>query len=74
MRSITLPSVVCQALPYFPHYLTNGMIKKLLNTKCVLIFATGLSETVLILRSIQRDTIINVHTSLCKALVILVRL
>ena len=42
--------------------------------KCVLIFSTILSETFLILRRIQRDTIINVSRSSYKVAVILVRL
>jgi hypothetical protein len=40
---------------------------------CVLIFSTTFFRTFLILRRIQRDIIINVHRSLCKINVILVR-
>jgi hypothetical protein len=40
---------------------------------CVLIFSTNLSETLLILRRIQRDIIINLHRSLCEVPIILVR-
>jgi len=50
----------------FLHYLRNGTIfgNKLLNTKCVFRFSVQLlSETYLILRRIQRDIIINLHTS-----------
>jgi hypothetical protein len=53
----------------FLHYLINGTIfrKMLLNIKCVFLFPLQLlSEIFLILRRIQRDVIINVHTSSCK--------
>jgi len=59
----------------FPHptYQINGMIfGKILNIKCVLIFNDFL-ETLLILKGIQRDIIINVHTPSCKVPVILIR-
>jgi hypothetical protein len=49
----------------FPRYLINGTIflNKLLNVRCVLWLSLQLlSETFLILRRIQRDIIINVHT------------
>jgi len=52
--------VACPALQYFPHYLLNGTIsekKGLLNTKCVLIFSTLLSETFHIQRRNERDMI-----------------
>jgi hypothetical protein len=52
-----LPSVACLTLPYFPHYLINGMIfgKQLFNIKCVFWFSLRLvSEIFLILRRIQR--------------------
>ena len=39
----------------------------------VLIFSTALSETFLIVRRIERDTVINVKTCSCKVPVILVR-
>jgi hypothetical protein len=58
----------------FPHYLINGTIfrKKLLNIKCVFGFSLqSLSETFLILRTIQRDIIINVNRFSCKVPVIL---
>ena len=60
----------------FPHYLVNGTIfeKKLLNTKYVFWFYLQLlSQTFLILGRIQRDIVINVNTSLCKAPLIHVR-
>jgi hypothetical protein len=41
---------------------------------CFFIFSTNLSETFLILRRIQRDTVINVHRSSCKVPAILVSL
>jgi hypothetical protein len=53
----------------FPHYLINGTIfeKKLLNTKCVFWFSLHLlSETFLIVRRINWDITINVHTPSCK--------
>jgi hypothetical protein len=59
----------------FPHYLVNGMIfgRKLLNTICVFWFSLQLlSETFLIPRRIQRDIIINVHTTSCKVPIFLV--
>ena len=60
----------------FPHYLKNGMIfeQKLLNIKCVFWFSLQiLSETFFIIRSVQRDIVINAHSSSCKVPVILVR-
>ena len=59
----------------FQRYLINGTIleKKLLDIKYVLGFSLQLSfETFPILRRIQRDIVINVKTSSCKVLVILV--
>jgi len=50
----------------FQHYLTYGTIvrKKLLNTKCLSGFSLQfLSKTLVILRIIQQDIIINVHGS-----------
>jgi len=48
--------------------------KKLLNIKCVSWFSLQyLPRTILILRRIQSDSIINVHRSLCKLPVILAR-
>jgi hypothetical protein len=60
----------------FPHYLIYGTIfgKKVIEQKiCVLIFSTILSENFLILRRIQRGTIVNVCKSSCKVPFILVR-
>ena len=59
----------------FRHYLINGTIfgKKLLNIKCAFWFyLQRLFETFLILRTIQRDIVINVNTSSCKVPIILV--
>ena len=54
-------------LPHSPHYLINGTdfhLKKVLNIKCVFRFSLQLlSEIFVILREIQRDSIINVKTS-----------
>ena len=60
----------------FRHFLINDTIfgKTLLNIKCVFSFyLQRLSETFLIIRIIQRDTVINVKTSSCGVPVILVR-
>jgi hypothetical protein len=49
-------------------------LKKILNIQCVLGFSLQiLSATLLILRRIQGDIIINVHSSSCKVPVILFR-
>ena len=78
MCRITLSFVACMSLQYFSsHYLTKGMIfrKYLQNTKCAFCFSLKfLSETFLILRRIQRDTIININRSSFKVPVILYRL
>ena len=48
--------------------------KRLLNIKCVFWFSLQLlSETFLILRRIQRDTVINVYTSSCRISSIVLR-
>jgi hypothetical protein len=50
----------------FPHYLRNGksLGKTLKNKKmCVLIFSTNLFETIVILRRILRDMMMNVYWS-----------
>jgi hypothetical protein len=77
MRHIILSPVACPAPPYFfSRYLINGTIfgKKLLNIKCVFwLYLQILSQTFLILRTIQRDTVINVYKSSCKVPVILFR-
>jgi hypothetical protein len=60
----------------FPHYLINGTISenKLWNIKCVYWFSLQrLSETFLIPRRSERDTIKAVYWSSCKVPVILVR-
>jgi hypothetical protein len=87
MGRIVLSSVACLAVRYFPTLSHKGRIfgKKLLNTKYALInlilyikraFSFSLqlmSEAFLILRTIQRDIIINVRRSSCEVPVILVR-
>ena len=74
MGCIASSSVATLAVPYFPCYLTNGIVfgKKLLNMKYVFIFSTTFSETFLILIIIQQD-VINVRRSSCKVPVIHVR-
>jgi hypothetical protein len=70
MRYILLSSVTLRLYHIFPLYLINGTIfgkKNLLNIKQVILFSLQLlSEIFLILRRIQRDTIINVHKFSCK--------
>jgi len=53
---------------FFPHYLLRGMVfgKKIIEHKICILFSVQLSfETFLILGSIERDIIINVHISVC---------
>ena len=74
MRRFVLLSVACLAVPYFSTSFLkqDDFRKKLLNIKCVVWFYLRLlSEIFLILRRIQRDIVINVHTSSCKVPVIL---
>ena len=69
-------STVCLAPPYFStlFYKRHDFRKKVIEHKmCVLIFLQLLFETVLILRRIHRDIVINVKTSSCEVTVILVR-
>jgi hypothetical protein len=76
MRRFILPSVACLAAPYFSSYFTNGTIfgKKVIgHIICFDFFLQSMSETFLILRSIQRDIIMNVHMSSCKIPVFLIR-
>jgi hypothetical protein len=76
MHRIILSSVACLAVPYFftLSHKRHDFRKNVIEHKmCALIFATTLSETLLILRSIQRDIIINVHKYSCKVPVIFVR-
>jgi hypothetical protein len=62
--------VPAQLYDILPYYLINGMIfgkKKLLNMKCLFWFSLQrLSEVFLILRTIQRHIIINLHRFSCK--------
>jgi hypothetical protein len=76
MCRIILSSVACLAVPYFStlSHKRHDFRKKVIEHKmCVLTFSTILSETLLILRRIQRDIIINIHRSSCTLPVILVR-
>jgi hypothetical protein len=64
MHRITLPSVVCPAVPYLKtlSHKRYDFRKKVIEHKmCVLIFSKILSELFLILRRIQRDIIPNLH-------------
>ena len=45
--------------------------RRLRYINCLFIFSTTLSETFLILRIIQRDTLINTHKSSCIGLILL---
>jgi hypothetical protein len=72
----------CQLFPYLavPYFSTlsykgRDCRKKFVENKIfILISSTKFSETVLTLRRIKRDINISVNTSLCKVLVICVRL
>jgi hypothetical protein len=71
MRRIILSSVTCLTVPYFStlSYKRHNFQKNVIEHKmCVLI-----SETFLILRIIQRGTVISAHASSCKVLVDLLR-
>ena len=65
MRRVTLSSVISWLYRMFPHYLINGTIfgRKLLNIKCVFFsfFLQLLSEIFVILRRIQRGTVMSVR-------------
>jgi len=59
----------------FPHYLTKStnFEEKMIEEKmCVLIFSTSLTEIFLIIRKIEEDIIINLHTTACQVAVTLV--
>jgi hypothetical protein len=64
-------TVICGLYGIFPHYLINGTISEinLWNETCVIWFSLQLlSETFIILRTNERDTIKNVYWSSCKYL------
>jgi len=66
----------CPALLYFStlSHTWHGFREKVIEHKMfVLIFSTILAKTLLILRRIQGDIIINVDTCLCEVFDILVR-
>ena len=69
-----LSSVASLAPPYFStlsiklHDFRKNVTERKM---CVLIFSTNLSQTLLILKSIQRDIVINVKASSCKVPLIL---
>jgi hypothetical protein len=78
MRRIR-PSVICLVLSYvfFSNYLLNGTTfgEKMLNINCVFWFYLQLlSETLLILRRIKLDILVNLHRYSCRVPVILVTL
>jgi hypothetical protein len=75
MHSVRASSVTCSAVPHFStltQKLHDFLKKSSLNIKCVLTLCTMFSETFLILRRIQLDSVMNVRKSLCKVTVILV--
>jgi hypothetical protein len=66
----------CLAVPYFStlfHKRHDFQGKLTVHKMCVLIFSTSFVCNILILRRIQRSTMINVHRSSCQAPVILIR-
>ena len=77
MSHVRLSSVASHGLQFFSTLSHKGQDfreKKIIECIIyVLIFLPLLSETFLILRRNERDIIINMHKSLCKLLVILVR-
>jgi hypothetical protein len=77
MHHIILSYVACLSLPYFPMlcHKWHSFQKELLNIVCLFWFLLQLlSETFLMLKRIQWDTIINVHRPpSCKVSTILVR-
>jgi hypothetical protein len=76
MRRYALSSLAYLAVPYFTILSPkrHDFRKKVVERKaCVLMFSTNLSGEFLILRIIQRDIVINVHTTSCKVPVILAR-
>jgi len=78
MRRIILLPAACQCLPYIPtlsHKRHDFRERTVLNVKCVcLTYPQPLSETVPIIRIIQRDIITSVPGQSCKVPAILVRL
>ena len=85
LRAFCLTNPTCNAhAPYclrplwlhhiFRHYLINDTTfgKKLLNIKCVFSISVEFLFEIVILRRIQRHTVINVKTSSCKVPFILV--
>ena len=57
----TVPCGLLQLYHIFPHYLTNGTIKKVIKYEmCRLIFSVNLYETFIDLRRNERDVIKNV--------------
>jgi len=79
MRRSILSTVACQALPYFStssykRYDFRGWGRgELLNILICFNFLYNFPPKDLILRKIQPDVIIHVHTSSCKVLLMLVR-
>ena len=74
MRRVVLSAVSCSAVPHFPtlSHKRQDFREKIIEHKICLICSTTLSEKILILRRIQRGTVINVHRSSCNVLVTLV--
>jgi len=71
-----LSSVACPVYNIFPHYCINCTIfEKKIEQKCVVSFPIQiLSEIFLIIRSIRRDIVINLHKSSCTVPIFLVRI
>jgi len=70
MRLIILSSVACLALPYFAtlSHKEHDCRKRVTGYKICVFCLEILSENFLILRTIQRDIVTNIHPSYCRTL------
>jgi hypothetical protein len=76
MHCVILSLVACLAVPYFStlSHKRQDFPKNVTERKMwVLILSTNLSKRFLLLRRIERDTIINVHWSSCEVPATLIR-
>jgi hypothetical protein len=76
MRSTVLSSLDLLVVPYISTLCNKRYDfweKVVERKKCVLTFSVTVSETFLVLRTIRRDIVINLHRSKCKIAIILVR-